>query len=102
MDIGEMCIAWYILAEQLDKYNPYYLPVDHKDRDLYLQRINEGLGLNLKTDWPMTNSKHNTLKPEDLGEDQEQVDRLCENIKPFLSKIYPRKPRRGNKKRDSN
>lgn len=100
MDIGEMCIAWYILAEQLDQYNPYYLPVDHKDRDLYLQKINEGLGLDLKTDWPMVNSKHNTLKPEDLGEDQEQVDRLCNNIKPFLQKIYPRKPR-GNPKRTS-
>lgn len=99
-EVSEMCVLWYILVEMLDKYDPYYLPVDHKDRDLYLQKINEGLGLDLKTDWPMVNSKHNTLKPEDLGEDQEQVDRLCNNIKPFLQKIYPRKPR-GNPKRTS-
>jgi hypothetical protein len=52
-EISEMCVLWYILAEMLDKYNPYYLPVDHKDRDSYLQKINEGLGLNLKTDWPL-------------------------------------------------
>lgn len=92
LDIDEMCICWYILVEMLDKYEPYYLPVDSKDRDVYLDTISKGIGIDLKTDWPMTNSKHNTQKAEHLGEDQESVDKLCENIKPFLKRFYPRKP----------
>lgn len=92
-----MCVCWYILVEQLDKYDPYYLPVDRPDRDEYLQKIGDGIGLDLKTDWPMTNSKHNTTKIGDLGEDQEQVDRLCKNIDHFLKRFYPRKPRGNNK-----
>lgn len=101
MDIGEMCVCWYILVEQLDKYEPLYLPIDAKDRDEYLNKINQKLGLDLQTDWPLVNSKFHTDKPIDLGEDQAQVDRLISNISDFLKRFYPRKPR-GYKKRNSN
>lgn len=101
MDIGEMCIAYYILVDQLDQYNPLYLPIDRPERDDYLKAISKELKRPLKTDWPMVNSRYNTVKPEDLGEDQDQVDRLVSNINPFLKRFYPRN-RRGNKGTNSN
>lgn len=42
---------WGVLQEEVDIYEPLYLPLDVPDRDLYLSRINFSLGLNLKTDW---------------------------------------------------
>ena len=85
-DVRELPILYYILVELLDKYEPLYLPIDGKDRDKYLTEINNKLGTDYKTDWPMV-SVHNTRKP-DLGEHAEDIDRLCKNIKPFLDRFY--------------
>lgn len=90
-DLGEMCLMWYMLVEQLDRYGPHYLPIDAPDRDTRLAQIGEALGLELRTDWPMTNSKYGTLsgRLEDLPEDaRKQTARLCRNISDFLSRFY--------------
>lgn len=88
-----MVISYYILVEILDNYDPLYLPIDSKDRDKYLDKINKKLGTSYETDWPVV-STYNTRKP-DLGEHTEQVERLVKNIKPFLDRFY------GNNRRSS-
>lgn len=45
------------LVDHFDGFNPYYLPIDRPDRQAYLDRINDGLGLNLQTDWPVFGSR---------------------------------------------
>lgn len=90
-DLGEMCVMWYVLVEQLDRYNPYYIPVDSPNRNDWLDRLNKGLRLDLSTNWPIINSKHNTFEAtiEDIPEDnREQIERLCKNLDDFLSRFY--------------
>jgi hypothetical protein len=57
------------IINELDPLDPYYLPVDlAKTRQQWLDAINEGIGLNLKTDWPVIGScnKHSQLEGDDL------------------------------------
>jgi len=47
--------AW-IWLDQIDKdYSPCYLPIDLPDRDYYLRRMSEYLGVELKTNWTPKN-----------------------------------------------
>lgn len=90
-DLGEMVVMWYILVEQLDQFNPHYLPIDSPKRNQYLNRINQSLGLKLSTDWPITNSKHGSSEAtiQDLGlNSRGQILRLCKNIEHFLDRFY--------------
>jgi len=90
-DIGEMCVMWYILVEQIDRFNPLYLPIDSPGRDKYLDSINQSLRLQLTTEWPIVNSVHKSYGSglNDLtDESKKQVLRLCHNIKEFLQPFY--------------
>ena len=49
-ELGEQ---YRILKEEIDPYHPYYLPIEHEDRDQWLHTIGICLGLNLTTDWPV-------------------------------------------------
>ena len=56
------------LIEKYDHRNPYYLPIDSDNRDNYLNKINEGMGTNFETDWPViasdkgsSNSEYNDI-----------------------------------------
>lgn len=39
------------------KCAPYWLPIDAPDRDDYLAKLSEGLGMDLKTEWPVIDSR---------------------------------------------
>lgn len=68
---------------------PYFLPVDAPDRDDWLQEINEGLNLNLSTDWSIVGSdKHSAGNPESAIRDQETYHRLKEKHDWFFSQVY--------------
>lgn len=69
------------MTRYVRKNKPYILPIDHDNRQEYLDRINEGLGLSLKTDWPVINKK-NFQSP--LGSDFS----VCERHRPFFDRIY--------------
>ena len=56
-DLNDLIREWRELEWLSANYAPYFLPVDTSDRDQHLQRINEGLGLSLKTDWEPVRSK---------------------------------------------
>ncbi len=49
-ELGEQ---WNWLKTEIDPYDPYYLPIDHEDRDRWLGRIGKALGLKLATGWPV-------------------------------------------------
>ena len=90
-DLGELMVMWYILVEQLDKFNPSYLPIDSLDRNKYLDRINQRLGLKLTTDWPIVNSVHNStdVSINDLSmEGRSKVLRMMRNTKEFVDRFY--------------
>lgn len=64
---------WNWLKENVDPYNPYYLPVDQEDRDSWLLKINKGLGTDFKTDWPVIG--HSEAPLRELEEKDEYLVR---------------------------
>ncbi len=90
-DLGELCVMWYIMVEQIDRYNPHYLPIDSADRDSHLDSINRSLGLQLTTEWPIVNSVHGSMDSgfNDLSEGaRPQILRLCKNLEHFFGRFY--------------
>lgn len=81
--------AWNTLIGKIDCFKPYYLPIDSPDRDNYLEAINNGLNLDLKTDWPVVHSVGNTwnLEPDDIDVDVEVVDFVNRNSG-FFNRFY--------------
>jgi len=51
--LEELDEQWKILKEEIDPYNPYYLPIEHEDRDKWLAQIATGIGRSLGTNWPV-------------------------------------------------
>ncbi len=49
--LDELNRQWLVLEEEVDFYDPYYLPLDSPDRDRYLTEINKALKLSMRTDW---------------------------------------------------
>lgn len=67
----------------------YWLPIDSEDRDEWLSDINQGLGLNLYTDWPIVGSdKRTAYKPEKTIQNQESYLRLKDKYDWFFSQVY--------------
>lgn len=90
-DIGEFIVMWYILVEIIDQYNPQYLPIDTKERDYYLNRINKKLRLELYTDWPVINSVHNSIDVSinDLtSENRTRILKMIRNTREFVDRFY--------------
>ncbi len=88
-DEQELIECFECLVNDVDKFDPYYLPLDSDRRDEYLQKINEGLGLDLVTDWGAKGVKQNnqSLRHTDVTASR-NVEALCERIKPFLDRFY--------------
>lgn len=74
---------------EFDQYEPYYLPIDHEDRDRYFEEMKNGLGLDLKTDWKYYNLQHfsHNATYEDIT-DKKRADRLIEKHSPFFNRFY--------------
>jgi len=84
-----MCADFRTLVEKLNPLNPYYLPIDSDRRQEFLDKINDGLGLNLETDWkPIGEQKGNSHLRHDAVDCSPVVAKLCEEIKPFLDRFY--------------
>lgn len=69
-----------LLIEFTEKYDPYFLPIDHEQRQDYLDVINKELNLSLSTDWPVINPN----KRNHCGADFSKVKRH----QWFFDKIY--------------
>lgn len=87
--LSELIQNFRLLVDEIDKLNPLYLPIDVDNRQQHLDVINLELGLNLETDWGITNSEHNTydLKREEIEPDP-SIKRLTEEIGEFLDRFY--------------
>lgn len=68
------------MIEYVERKSPYLMPIDHPDRQEYLDDINEGFGLSLKTDWPIINSKSHHHCGDDFSR--------CLRHRPFFDEIY--------------
>jgi len=78
----EDCInEWVNLIEIVIPHNPYYLPIDSVDREVYLQKINEDLNVRNDQNWrPRGNNKGTMyLNPEEIT--------LPDNAESFLEGI---------------
>ena len=53
-------VQWQVLKRDVAPHNPLYLPLDALDRQDWLDRINEALGMDLQTDWPVIMSCEKT------------------------------------------
>ena len=74
---------WKFLIDEIDPYNPYYLPIDSPQRQDYLDVINKDLGINARTRWKPVHSKKQTfnLQPK-------EIDSELDFIKPLISRFY--------------
>lgn len=55
---------WYMLKTEIAPFNPYYLPIEHEERDKWLAEIGRKLGLSLKTEWPIIGTSKGISIPE--------------------------------------
>jgi hypothetical protein len=85
----QMCRNFRTIVYTLDPLNPHYLPIDSPDRQKYLDKINEDMDLDLKTDWEPTGKRlgNDKLRHYDCPADPQTL-KLCEEIKPFLDRFY--------------
>lgn len=77
------------LMTDMVERQPYWLPIDAPDREDWLAEINDGLGLNLHTEWPVVGSEKKTNgKPEDLIQDRNAYENLKAKHGWFFEQIY--------------
>ncbi len=55
-DLSPLPAQWNILKNEVHQYNPLYLPIDHPDREAWLDAIRRKLGIQIQTDWPVVMS----------------------------------------------
>ena len=79
----------YMVALQ-DEIRPLFLPIDHKDRQDYLDVINKATGLNLETDWHIVHGKKDThnAKIEELEPYRRTYEVFLEKLRPIVNGIY--------------
>lgn len=87
--IHELVTNWHLLVDRIDKYNPYYVAIDSRDREDMLDDVNRGLGLRLETDWSPVNVVSNTymMRPRDI-DPPPVIIKLADDIKGFLGRFY--------------
>ena len=66
-DLNLLPAQWEILKSTVAPHDPMYIPLDVPNRDSYLFKMNQRLGLNIQTDWPviMSCNKSATLSEND-------------------------------------
>ncbi len=65
-----------------DKYDPFYIPLVHPEKDKYLDSLSRHIGLELKTEWGRINTSQNPLNTEIPDE----VNRLYDE--PVVNQFY--------------
>jgi hypothetical protein len=80
---------WETLINEIDRYNPFYLPIDSPNREEYVGRINKVLRLDLSMRFPVIHSKQGTgeLTPNDV-EVNSITNELVDRHKTFFERFY--------------
>lgn len=87
--LDELADNFRLLVDEIDPYNPLYLPIDVENRQEYLDKINKELGLDLRTEWGVENSKKSTYNLSYKELSPGPVEKaLVEDIKEFLKRFY--------------
>jgi hypothetical protein len=88
--LDQMFDQWRYLAEIIAKSKPLFLPVDHGERELYLDEMSDYMGVKLWTDWKKYGEKPGA---GDVIINKPTVDRLNEMIATtFLQDFYAEVP----------
>jgi len=77
------------LVEDIDPLDPYYLPIDVEDRQVWLDKLSAGFGLPLVTQWkPVNRGKDKSEVYEDTQKDREVLKYLETEYAEFFSRFY--------------
>jgi hypothetical protein len=69
--LEDLGTQWHMLKTDIAPFTPYYLPIEHEERDRWLSFIGKALGLELKTEWPIIGTSKGISIPE--LEDREEA-----------------------------
>lgn len=85
----DLVAAYRILFEKYIPLKPYILAVDSPNREKQLSELSKGIGLDLKTDWEVINTKANTYAT-DLKDfnPSDEVIAFTKEINQFLGTYY--------------
>lgn len=88
-DLSDMVLGFRNLMEHFAPLEPYWMPVDSEARFDCIERMAEGLGLPLQTDWA---PKHVFQQTHGMDRDHlspsREVRALVEEMEPLLSRLY--------------
>lgn len=87
--VDEMLACYRTFLAEFWLLRPYILPIDSERRDAALSKLREGLGLELRTDWPVVNGVKgaHAIGLDEL-EPSERVIELVEEMRPILVEYY--------------
>jgi hypothetical protein len=87
--LPEMFDCYRTLLERFLPLRPYFMPVDSDRREEALQRLSEGVGARLTTDWSVVNGMKNThkLKLEDF-KPSKMVLELADDLQHVMADLY--------------
>lgn len=89
LELPDLRSALTELVCRYDHQQPYYLPIDSHHRSDYLDDINEGLGLNLVTNWPVLYStKGSSASNWDDITDKDYAWQLTYDFQSFFTRFY--------------
>lgn len=90
LDLARLERALERLEKRWDRYLPYYIPVDHGARDLYVDDINRDCWwAKLESNWPIIGSERGSVDAtiNDVN-DKHFYDRMVKRFGPFFTRIY--------------
>jgi hypothetical protein len=77
---------WMRIIKMADEPNAVFLPIDSKDRNKWLQKLNKKTGLKAKTKWPVIGSlAHRTI--ELSSNEERDISELIRNNKDFFAQF---------------
>jgi hypothetical protein len=87
--LSEMFECYRTLLERFLPLNPYFMPVDSDRREEALQRLSEGVGVRLTTDWSVVNGMKGThkMKLEEIVPTRQVVE-LTRGLEPLMESLY--------------
>jgi hypothetical protein len=87
--LSEMFDCYRTLLDRFLPLNPYFMPVDSDRREEALQRLSEGVGVRLTTDWSVVNGMKGThkVKLEEITPTRQVVE-LTRGLEPLMEDLY--------------
>jgi hypothetical protein len=87
--LPEMFECYRTLLERFLPLKPYFMPVDSDRREEALQRLSDGVGVRLATDWSVVNGMKSThtLKLEEITPIKPVVE-LAKELEPLMADLY--------------